>query len=410
MQDILLERFLKYLSYDTQSIESADCFPSSEGQKIFAEMLAKELIDLDLSEVKIDNNCYVTACLPSNSKKELPTFGLIAHIDTSPDLSGANVNPKIISNYNALDIVLNEEQNIILKVEENPELKDYIGQTIICTDGKTLLGADNKAGIAEIITAIEKIKKNNIEHGNIKIAFMPDEEIGKGTDFFNVENFNADFAYTIDGGKIGEIVFENFNAAIAHINFSGVNFHPGYAKNKMINAINVMLEFQEAIPKLEKPEHTEKLEGFYHIVKTEGTVENANLSMIIRDHDTTLFEQRKNKLIQISDSLNRKYESKVVNVEIIDQYYNMKSKIEPVFHIVEYAFQAMKNCNINIITEPLRGGTDGARLSYKGLPCPNIFTGGHNFHSKFEYIPLESMHKAVDFIINLNKVIVDNYK
>lgn len=407
MKDRLLQRFLKYVSFDTQSIENAGCFPSTENQRKFAEMLVDELIEIGLSNVKIDSHCYVTACLPSNSKKEIPTFGLIAHMDTSPDMPGDNIKPQIIENYNSEDIILNDFPEIILKVSENPELKNYQGQTIICTDGTTLLGADDKAGIAEIITAIEQIIELNLEHGDIKIAFTPDEEIGKGVDFFDVEQFGAEFAYTLDGGQIGEIEYENFNAAFANIKIFGNNVHPGYAKNKMINALNLLNEFHSLLPPNERPENTAEYEGFFHLIKSEGNVENAELRYLIRDHDFDTFEQRKNLIIQLTNSLNEKYGKNTFKAEIKDQYFNMKAKIEPVFHIVEYVIEAMKLSEINPLVVPVRGGTDGARLSYMGLPCPNIFAGGHNFHSKFEYIPLESMIKAVELIINLNRIIVE---
>jgi len=406
VKDKLLQRFLRYVSFDTQSIENAGCYPSTENQRKFAEMLAEELTEIGLSNVKIDSHCYVTACLSSNSKKQIPTFGLIAHMDTSPDMPGENIKPQIVENYNSEDILLNDFPEIILKVSENPELKNYHGQTIICTDGTTLLGADDKAGIAEIITAIEQIIELNLEHGDIKIAFTPDEEIGKGVDFFDVEQFGAEFAYTLDGGQIGEIEYENFNAAAAIINISGNNVHPGYAKNKMINALNLLNEFHNLLPIEERPENTSDYEGFFHLIKAEGNVEKAELKYIIRDHDFETFEQRKNLIKQLTDSLNQKYGKNTFKTEITDQYYNMKTKVEPVFEIVEYVIEAMKLSEINPLVVPVRGGTDGARLSYMGLPCPNIFAGGHNFHSKFEYVPLESMVKAVELIINLNKIIV----
>ncbi len=398
----ILERFLRYVKIDTQSDESSSSTPSSHKQFQLARLLVEELKSMGLKDVELDDKCYIMATLPANMDKKVPVIGFISHMDTSPDMPGFNVNPQIIENYNGDDIVLNKDKNIVLRVSEYPELKMYKGQTLITTDGTTLLGADDKAGIAEIMTAVEYlIHHPEIKHGTIKIGFTPDEEIGRGVDYFDVKKFGADYAYTIDGGRIGELEYENFNAAMAKINIRGNNIHPGYAKNKMLNAMLVAMEFNSMLPPHERPEHTQDYEGFYHLIKMEGTVEHAFLQYIIRDHDKALFELRKQRVQKITDYLNNKYGEGVIELELKDQYYNMREKIEPVYHVVEKAIKAMEMAGVKPHVVPIRGGTDGARLSYMGLPCPNIFTGGHNFHGKYEYIPLQSMQKAVEVILNI---------
>jgi len=411
MTQKILERFLHYISFDTQSKEGSETYPSTQSQSEFARMLYKELQSIGISDARIDANSYVYGSLPSNTTKEIPVVGFIAHMDTSPDMPGKNIRPQIIENYDGEDILLNKEENIILKTTEYPELKKYTGQTLITTDGTTLLGADDKAGIAEIMTAIEHLVLHpEIEHGDIKIAFTPDEEIGRGVDYFDTNAFGAEFAYTIDGGQIGELEFENFNAAGAKINIRGNNIHPGYAKNKMLNALHLVSELNALLPVQQRPEYTANYEGFFHLIKIEGTVETASMQYIIRDHDRQLFEQKKNMMQSCVDFLNHKYGEGIFTLELKDQYYNMREKIEPVFYIVEYAAQAMKEAGVEPLIIPIRGGTDGSRLSYMGLPCPNIFAGGHNFHGKFEYIPLQSMEKAVQVILNIIRIITTKNK
>ncbi|HEY8361723.1 MAG TPA: peptidase T [Tissierellaceae bacterium] len=399
--DNLVNRFLKYVKYETTSDESSTSVPSTKTQLEFAKMLCNELKELGLSDATVDENGYVMATLPSNIDKEVPTVGFIAHMDTSPDMSGKDVKPKIISNYDGKDIVLNEEKNIVMKVSDFPDLKNYIGKDLITTDGTTLLGADDKAGIAEIVTAVEYLIKNpHIPHGTIKIAFTPDEEIGRGADHFNVEKFDADFAYTVDGGPIGELEYENFNAATAKISIQGRNVHPGTAKNKMINSILVACELNDLLPVNERPEFTEGYEGFYHIIGFNGTVEKTDVVYIIRDHSMEKFIAKKKTLEKAVEFINHKY-GNIVSLEIKDTYYNMKEKIEPVMYIIDLAKNAMESVGIKPQIKPIRGGTDGARLSYMGLPCPNLFTGGHNFHGKFEYIPVFAMEKAVETILKI---------
>jgi len=405
MKEKVLERFLRYIKIDTQSDENCENTPSTKKQFNLANMLKKELEDLGLSDVSLDDKCYLMATLPANTDKKVPVIGFIAHMDTSPDMPGAVENPLIVHNYDGSDIVINKEKNLVLNTKDFPELEDYIGQTIIATDGTTLLGADDKAGIAEIITAMEYLIENpQIKHGTIKIGFTPDEEIGRGVDHFDVKKFAADFAYTLDGGGIGELEYENFNAAGAKVVVQGRNIHPGYAKNKMINAMHLAMEFNAMLPPHERPEHTTAYEGFYHLVKMEGSVENAILQYIIRDHDKALFEKRKETFINLVAYLNTKYGSEVLKLELKDQYFNMKEMVLPVFHVVETARKAMEDLGIAPLVIPIRGGTDGARLSYMGLPCPNIFAGGHNFHGKFEYVPLESMEKASAVILKIIEI------
>jgi tripeptide aminopeptidase len=398
----VVERFLKYVKYHTTSDENSDTFPSTEGQLIFAKELVKELKELGLSEVELDENGYVTALLPANTDKKIPTIGFLAHMDTSPDMCGKDVKPQIIENYDGNDIVLNKEKGIILSPSEFPELKNYIGNTLITTDGTTLLGADDKAGIAEIITAMEYlINHPEIEHGNIKIAFTPDEEIGRGVDKFDVKKFACDFAYTVDGGELGTIEYENFNAASAKIKIHGRNVHPGTAKGKMKNSILIGIELQNMLPELERPEHTEGYQGFYHLNNFQGTVEETFMYYIIRDFDKKTFSDKKDYIKRAVEALNEKYGDGTVDLELKDQYYNMREVIEKHIHIVETAMEAMRSLGIEPKVVPIRGGTDGARLSFMGLPTPNLFTGGHNFHGKYEFIPVESMKKAVEVIVKI---------
>jgi len=398
----ILDRFLRYIQIDTQSDEISQTFPSTQKQFDLANVLVAELKQIGLNDAEVDNYGYVTATLPSNTDKTVPVIGFLAHMDTSPDMSGENVKPQIIENYDGKNIPINKDLDVCLSVKAFPELKNYIGQTIITASGKTLLGADDKAGIAEIMTALVYLVKNSeFKHGTIKIAFTPDEEVGRGVDYFDVKKFGADYAYTMDGGPIGELEYENFNAAGATIKVQGRNIHPGYAKGKMINAILVATEMNEMLPINQRPELTDGYEGFFHIVKFNGTVENAEIQYIIRDHDKAKFEHKKLMIQDIVNLTNKKYNSEVAILELKDQYYNMREKIEPVFHIVEQAKQAMIEVGVKPLIKPIRGGTDGARLSYMGLPCPNIFTGGHNFHGKYEFIPLESMEKAVQVILKI---------
>lgn len=401
----LINRFLNYVKIETTSDESSTSVPSTESQMEFARALAKELEELGLQDVSLDKKGYIMATLPSNIEKNVPTIGFIAHMDTSPDMSGNNVKPNIVKDYKGGDILLNEEKNIILSTTDFPELNEYIGHDLITTDGTTLLGADNKAGIAEIVTAMEYLIQNpDIPHGTIKIGFTPDEEIGRGAEYFDVAKFNADFAYTVDGGPIGELEYENFNAASARIVIQGRNVHPGTAKNKMINSMLIGAELNGMLPLNEKPEYTENYEGFYHLVGFNGTVEDTTLVYIIRDHSKEKFEIKKRTLQKVVDFLNYKY-GDIIHLEIKDSYYNMKEKIEPVMYIVDIAEQAMIDIGITPKIQPIRGGTDGARLSYEGLPCPNIFTGGLNFHGKYEYISIQGMELAVKTILKIIELV-----
>ncbi|WP_420834479.1 peptidase T [Caloranaerobacter azorensis] len=405
MMSKVVERFLKYVKYDTRSDEESNTVPTTNGQIVFAKELAKELENIGLKDISVDENGYVMATLPANVEKNVPTIGFIAHMDTSPEMPGKNVNPQIVRNYDGKDIVLNKEKNIILSPKDYPELKNYIGKDIITTDGNTLLGADDKAGIAEIITAMEYlINHPEIPHGTIRIAFTPDEEVGRGADLFDVKKFNADFAYTIDGGAIGELEYENFNAASARVYINGINIHPGSAKNKMKNSMLIANEFISMLPETETPAHTEGYEGFYHLISIKGSVEKTELYYIIRDFDRNNFENRKKLVEKIANELNNKYGSNTVEIKIRDQYYNMKEKIEEVKHIVDTAIEAMKAAKVTPVVVPIRGGTDGARLSFMGLPTPNIFTGGHNFHGRYEYIPTFAMEKAVEVILKIVEI------
>lgn len=402
MKKEVFERFLKYIKIDTQSDDTSDTYPSTKKQFDLAKVLQKELQEMGLKDISLDEHCYLMATLPSNISKKIPTIGFIAHMDTCPDMSGANINPQIIQNYDGKDIVLNKEKNIILSVSEFPELAEYKGQTLITTDGNTLLGADDKAGVAEIMTAIQYLVNHpEIKHGDIKVGFTPDEEIGRGVDKFDVKKFNAAFAYTLDGGGIGELEYENFNAAHAKVIFNGQNIHPGYAKNKMINALILAMEFNGMLPVNERPEFTQDYEGFYHLIKMEGAVENASIQYIIRDHDRKKFEAKKVFMQQTVDYMNKKYRENTVVLEMKDQYYNMREQVEKTFHVVENAQKAMEELGIVPKIVPIRGGTDGARLSFMGLPCPNLFAGGHNFHGKMEYVSVESMEKAVQLVLKI---------
>lgn len=402
MKQAILNRFLKYISIDTQSDDSSTTFPSVAKETVFANFLVEELKSIGMQEVEIDEFSYVTATLPSNIDKEVPVIGFLAHMDTSPDMPGAVTNPLIIENYQGTDIVLNEEKGIILSTEDFPELLDYVGQTIITTDGTTLLGADDKAGIVEIFEAMIYLMAHpEIKHGKIRVAFTPDEEIGRGVDHFNVEKFGASFGYTMDGGAIGELEYENFNAAGAKLFFQGRNIHPGYAKGKMVNAMLMAMEFNNMLPEFAKPEYTTGYEGFYHLVKMEGSVENAMLQYIVRDHNRSKFEAMKKYIGDAVRFFNQKHGQVIVTAEISDQYFNMREKVELEIHIVETAQKAMEMLDIIPHVMPIRGGTDGSRLSYMGLPCPNIFAGGHNFHGKFEFVPLESMVKATEVIVKI---------
>ena len=402
----ITERFLKYVSFTTTSDENTNMTPSTPGQMIFAKYLVDELKSIGLTEVDVDKNGYIMATLPANIQKEVPTIGFIAHMDTSPDMSGKNPKPRVVANYDGNNIVLNEEKAIVLETAKYPEILLYIGQDIVVTDGNTLLGADDKAGLAEIVSAMEYlIAHPEIKHGKIRVGFTPDEEIGQGADHFDVEKFGAEWAYTMDGGEIGELEFENFNAASAKVTFKGVNVHPGYARHKMLNSMRVAHQFASMIPRHETPEHTEGYEGFFHLTNMEGTVEKSSLSYIIRDHDRDRFERRKKEFAHLVNKINAEFGDGTATLELRDQYYNMREKIEPVMHIIDLAFNAMNDVGVTPKVKPIRGGTDGSRLSYMGLPCPNIFAGGHNFHGRFEFVPVQSMKKAMQVIVKIAELV-----
>lgn len=403
---IIVDRFIKYARIDTQSDENNSQTPSTQKQFNLAIEVEKEALEMGLVDVSLDNNCYLMATLPSNTtKKNVPVIGFISHFDTSPDMSGKNVNPTIIKNYDGEDIILNKANNVILSPKDFTELLKFKGDDIIVTDGTTLLGADDKAGIAEIMDAMQYlIDHPEIEHGKIRIAFTPDEEIGRGADKFDVKKFGAEWAYTMDGSEIGELEYENFNAAYAKIEIQGRNVHPGYAKNKMVNALHIANELASMLPYDERPEHTDGYEGFFHLISLNGTVEDSKLSFIIRDHDRDKFEERKNKINRIVDLLNEKYDNRIT-LDMKDQYYNMKEKIEPVMHIVDYAYRAMEELDIKPIVKPIRGGTDGSKLSFMGLPCPNIFAGGMNFHGKYEFLPIPALEKASKVIVKIAELV-----
>ena len=402
----LVERFLKYVSFDTQSSEETEVTPSTPGQMVFAKYLKEELESLGLEDITLDEHGYLFATLPANIDKPVPTIGFIAHMDTSPDMSGKDVSPRIVQNYDGSDIVLCAEENVVLSPSQFPELLDHKGEDLIVTNGKTLLGADDKAGIAEIVSAIVYLKEHpEIKHGKIRIGFNPDEEIGLGAHKFDVEKFGCDWAYTMDGGEVGELEFENFNAASAKITFKGRNVHPGYAKNKMINSIRVANRFCAMLPAHETPEYTEGYEGFYHLISFNGDVEQTTVAYIIRDHDRARFESRKKKIERFVSEINAEYGEGTATLELRDQYYNMREKIEPVMHIIDTAFAAMEAVGVKPNVKPIRGGTDGAQLSFKGLPCPNIFAGGLNFHGRYEFAPIQNMEKAMKVIVKIAELV-----
>jgi peptidase T len=404
----LLERFLKYVSIHTTSDENTGLVPSTPQQMEFAKILAEELKDMGMQDVSLDKKGYLMATLPSNIDKDVPTVGFISHLDTSPDMSGKNVKPRIVENYDGNDIILNEKENIVLSPKQFPELTMYRGQSLVVTNGLTLLGADDKAGIAEIMTAMDYFIKNpDVKHGKVRIAFNPDEEIGLGAHHFDVEKFGCQFAYTMDGGEIGELEYENFNAAGAKVTFYGTNVHPGYAKNKMVNSMKIATKFMATVPANESPEYTDGYEGFYHLTGIGGDVEKTTVSYIIRDHDRKKFEERKAHLQMLVDKINSEFGDNTATLEVKDQYYNMKEKVEPVKYIVDIASEAIRQAGVEPKVKPIRGGTDGAQLSFKGLPCPNIFAGGHNFHGKYEFVPIQSMEKATEVIKNIIKIVAN---
>ena len=401
----LVERFLRYVSFDTQSSEETRITPSTPGQMVFAKYLKSELESLGLEEITLDEHGYLFATLPANTDKEIPTIGFIAHMDTSPDMSGKDVTPRIVENYNGSEIVLDAEERVVLSPAQFPELLDHKGEDLIVTNGKTLLGADDKAGIAEIVSAMAYLKEHpEIKHGKIRIGFNPDEEIGEGAHKFDVEKFGCEWAYTMDGGEVGELEFENFNAAAAKIIFKGRNVHPGYARHKMINSIRIANQFISMLPRHETPEHTEGYEGFYHLIGIQGDVEQTTLSYIIRDHDRSRFESRKREMAHLVRKINAEFGEDIAVLELRDQYYNMREKIEPVMHIIDTAFAAMEAVGVKPNVKPIRGGTDGAQLSFKGLPCPNIFAGGLNFHGRYEFVPVQNMEKAMKVNLLLKKL------
>lgn len=407
----IIKRFVSYVIIDTESDPDSETTPSSEKQWDLAHKLVEELKDIGMEDVTIDENAYIMATLSSNVDHDAPTIGFISHFDTTPDFTGANVNPHIIENYDGKDIVLNKEQDIVLSPDYFEDLLLYKGQTLITTDGTTLLGADDKAGICEIISAMEYLIDNpEIKHGKIRVGFTPDEEIGRGAHKFDVKKFGADWAYTMDGSRIGELEYENFNAASAKVIVNGKIVHPGYAKNKMVNSMLIASEFIQALPKNEIPQETEGFEGFFHLQAMKGEVEETVLQYIIRDHDKGLFEKRKNLMLDTVKDINSKFSKEAIEIEIKDQYYNMKEKVEPVIHIVDIAEDAMKSLGIEPLIKAIRGGTDGSQLSYMGLPCPNIFAGGHNFHGRYEYVPVESMIKATEVICKIAEITQERAK
>lgn len=402
MKEEIKNRFLRYISIDTQSDENSDTCPSTTKQLVLLQILVDELQAMGLTDANMDENGYVMATLPANNGKSAPVIGFIAHVDTSPDMPGNDIKPRFVENYDGKDIVLNDKLNLLLSPRDFPEMKQYAGQTLIVTDGTTLLGADDKGGVTEIMTAVDYLTRHpEIKHGTIKIGFTPDEEIGRGVDHFNVSKFGADWAYTMDGGEVGELEYENFNAASAKINIQGKNIHPGYAKAKMQNALLMAMELNALLPVFERPEFTQDYEGFFHLVKMEGSVEKSFIQYIIRDHNRELFEDKKRVMQRCVDFMNERYGNDAFTLELKDQYYNMREQVEPVYHVVETVKQAMEALDIVPQIRPIRGGTDGARLSFMELPCPNIFAGGHNFHGKYEFVPLESMVKATQVILKI---------
>jgi len=410
-KDHIIKRFISYVTIDTESDPNNPDFPSSDNQWDLANLLVKELKDIGMSDVTLDKNCYVMATLPSNLDYDVPTIGFVSHIDTTPDYTGANIKPKIHHEYDGKDIVLNKNENIVLSPSYFDDLLQYIGQTIITTDGTTLLGADDKAGITEIVSAMEYlINHPEIKHGKIRICFTPDEEVGKGAHKFDIKKFGADWAYTMDGSQIGELEYENFNAASAKITINGKIVHPGYAKGKMINSMSIAGDFILRLPSEEVPESTEGYEGFFHLHQFKGNVEQSILQYIIRDHDTDLFNNRKQFMIDLVAKMNSELGNNAIELDIKDQYYNMKEKVIPVMHIVDIAEEVMRDIGITPLIKPIRGGTDGSQLSFMGLPCPNIFAGGHNFHGRYEYVPVESMIKATEVIIGISEKVAYKFK
>ena len=402
----LIDRFISYVTVDTESDPTSDTTPSTAKQWDLANALVEELKHIGLQDVTIDDNAYIMATLPSNVPHKVPTIGFISHFDTTPDFTGKDVKPQIIENYDGKDIVLNKAQNIILSPSYFEDLLLYKGQTLITTDGTTLLGADDKAGITEIVSAMEYLVQHpEIKHGKIRVGFTPDEEIGRGAHKFDVEKFGADWAYTMDGSQVGELEYENFNAAGALVSIKGKIVHPGYAKGKMVNSMYIATDYINSLPRLETPEHTQDRQGFFHLYSVTGEVDSTQLQYIIRDHDKKHFEARKEMMLKLADELNSQLGEPCVSVEIKDQYFNMREKIEPVMHIVAIAQKAMEQAGIKPLIKPIRGGTDGSQLSFKGLPCPNIFAGGHNFHGRFEYVPVESIQKAIEVIINIAQLV-----
>ncbi len=402
----LIDRFISYVTVDTESDPTSDTTPSTSKQWDLANALVEELKHIGLQDVTIDDNAYIMATLPSNVPHKVPTIGFISHFDTTPDFTGKDVKPQIIENYDGKDIVLNKAQNIILSPSYFEDLLLYKGQTLITTDGTTLLGADDKAGITEIVSAMEYLVQHpEIKHGKIRVGFTPDEEIGRGAHKFDVEKFGAEWAYTMDGSQVGELEYENFNAAGALVSIKGKIVHPGYAKGKMVNSMYIATDYINSLPRLETPEHTQDRQGFFHLYSVTGEVDSTQLQYIIRDHDKEHFEARKEMMLKLADELNSQLGEPCVSVEIKDQYFNMREKIEPVMHIVDIAQKAMEQAGIKPLIKPIRGGTDGSQLSFKGLPCPNIFAGGHNFHGRFEYVPVESIQKAIEVIINIAQLV-----
>ncbi len=401
----ITDRFVSYVTIDTESDPKSETTPSTAKQWDLANALVEELKSIGLEDVSIDENAYIMATLPANINEDVPTIGFISHFDTSPDFTGANVKPQIIEEYDGKDILLNEKESIILSPDDFQDLRQYKGQTLITTDGTTLLGADDKAGITEIVTAMEYLVQHpEIKHGKIRVGFTPDEEIGRGAHKFDVSKFGADWAYTMDGSQIGELEYENFNAAGANVVIKGKIVHPGYAKGKLVNSMYIAQDFINSLPRMETPEHTSDREGFFHLHNMNGDVEKTELQYIIRDHDREHFEARKEVMIKLANDINSQYGKEVITIDIKDQYYNMREKIEPVMHIVDIAEEAMKSLDIKPLIKPIRGGTDGSQLSFMGLPCPNIFAGGHNFHGRYEYVPVESMIKAVEVIVKIAKL------
>lgn len=411
MKEKLKQRLITYAKIDTQSDENSPTTPSTEKQWDLLRLLEGELREIGMEDIELDENGYLFATLPANTNKDVPTIGFLAHVDTATDFTGSNVKPQVVENYDGGDIVLNEELNIVLSPEQFPSLKNYIGDTLITTDGTTLLGADDKAGIAEIMTAMEYLLQHpEIEHGKIRVGFTPDEEIGRGPHKFDVERFNADYAYMIDGGPLGELNYETFNGASAKITIHGNNIHPGTAKGQMVNSLKIAMELHNMLPEKEAPEYTEGYEGFYHLLSIQGDVEKTSMYYIIRDHDRETFENRKNTMRQIVKNLQEKYGKETIHLELEDQYYNMKEKIEPVWEVVENAKEAMRRLGIEPKITPVRGGTDGSQLSYMGLPTPNIFAGGENMHGKYEYVSVETMEKATKTIIEIAKIFAEKAK